>query len=94
MATGQPEINPPRLRTRAEVAMDLVRHIKNTHYFAIAFGGEEPWVMKPSPGPLCAVPAWRLAERPCLVLRSQGRTVHLRFRGPLAAPEPQAAFGD
>lgn len=30
--------------------MDLVRHIKNTHYFAIAAGGVEPWIMKPSPG--------------------------------------------
>ncbi|UVK37744.1 hypothetical protein LHFGNBLO_004828 [Mesorhizobium sp. AR10] len=30
--------------------MDLVKHIKNTHYFAVTFGGAEPWVMKPSPG--------------------------------------------
>lgn len=30
--------------------MDLVKHIKNTHYFAVSFGGAEPWIMKPSPG--------------------------------------------
>lgn len=30
--------------------MDLVRHIRSTHYFAVTVGGAEPWVMKPSPG--------------------------------------------
>jgi hypothetical protein len=30
--------------------MDLVRHIGNTHYFAVAAGDAEPWIMKPSPG--------------------------------------------
>ena len=30
--------------------MDLVRHIRSTHYFAVTVGDAEPWVMKPSPG--------------------------------------------